>query len=287
MASLDALQPEVKENRKVSNELWRQEVSQPWAGGTANSNPFLPLQTPGHRTWTRESRTGVKEPESREHQQPRNGRERDISSLTTVQIRKDFLHAEDCLVTSFPSPCRSSLTTKPPACPLPAQAHQSLLCSSAQEGRLRKVLQNNSAGIRTSSPLKNLEIWTLASHTLQQVRCYCKQKHQHLPLSCHPTLPKSYKRGNLSENSHKSLHRTKRPRNILAGLRHRQGASCLPRNRCLSENSSGVNGRATSHQHYRSSAASWQEFWGSAFWGQVHKRPRSFCRCTSRHTNYF
>lgn len=170
MASLDALQSEVKKNRKVSNELWRQEVSQPWAGGTANSNPFH----------CRHPATGHGRPELermnlRAESASRARTERgDPSQPTTAQRRKVFLHAEECLLTSFPSLCRSSLTTKPPARPLSAQAHQSLLCSSAQKEWLRRVLQSNSAGIRISDPLKHLEIWTLASHAVRWVLCYWK-----------------------------------------------------------------------------------------------------------------
>lgn len=172
MASLDALQTEVKENRKVSNQLRRREVSQPWAGGTANSNPFH------HRHPATAHGPRHPEPEwmdSRAESISRAGtvRKRDASSPTTAQRREDFLHAEDCLLTSFPS-CRSSLTTKPPARPYPAQAHRSLLSTSAQEEQLRRVLQNNSAGIGISSPLEHPEIWTLASHALRWVLCYWK-----------------------------------------------------------------------------------------------------------------
>lgn len=173
MASLDALQTEVKENTKVSNQLWRREVSQPWAGGTANSNPFH------HRHPATAHGPGRPEPEwlgLRAESVSRAGtvRKRDTSSPTTAQRREYFLHAEDCLLTSFPSPCRSSPTTKPPARPYPAQAHQSLLSTSAQEEQLRRVLQNNSAGIGISSPLEHPEIWTLASHALRWVLCYWK-----------------------------------------------------------------------------------------------------------------
>lgn len=150
-----------------------QEVSQLEQEGQQTATPSFHCRHPatGHGPRHLERNEGTWEQRAPAAQ--KRGK-RDTSSSTTVQIREDFLHAEDCPLSSFPSPCRSSLTTKPAARPLPARAHQSLLRGSAQEQRLRRVLQNNSAGIRISSPLKKLEIWTPASHTLQWLLCCCK-----------------------------------------------------------------------------------------------------------------
>lgn len=137
-----ALQSEV---RKQEGFKWLTKAGSESALSKRDSKqqPFLP-QTPSHRHRARHpepewvslgaesiSRTGAE-------------RKQDYSSPTTDQRREDFIHPEDCLLDSLPSPCSPNHQATSSSPPIPAQAHQGLLCSSAQE-KLKRVLQNSSA----------------------------------------------------------------------------------------------------------------------------------------------
>lgn len=113
---------------------------------------------------TRSHRHGARHPEPerasmRAESISRAGTERkgDSFSPTTAQRREDFIHPEDSLLTSLPSPCSPNHQATSLSPSIPAQAHQGLLCNSAQEQFMR-VLQNSSAVSGTASPLEHQEI---------------------------------------------------------------------------------------------------------------------------------
>lgn len=143
------------ENRKVSSELLRQEVSQPWAGGTANSNPCHHRQA----GTAREPGTRARVSSLRAEHISRAGTEgeTDSSSPATAQRREGFIHPEDCLLTSLPSPCSPNHQATSPSPPSPAQAHPGLLCSPAQE-QLKESSRTAQlwVGLQVPSGIRNL-----------------------------------------------------------------------------------------------------------------------------------
>lgn len=246
MALLDALQSEIK-NRKVSNELWRQDVSQPWAGGTANSKTLYhrhqALGHPEPGKWT-------------------------LDQGAPAEQEQGGKGPQDIF-----SPCRGLLPNQTAFLPVQAawpQDHQGsskLLCSSTGEKQL-KVLQSNSAG--TGISRAHQASWNLNTG-FSHIQMSTVLLEIEMPTPP-PQLPSfsawdpRWEEISLKTLSHRPP-QNKEATEHLSRLQHKLDSSCLPRNRCLSQNPSGIIRRAASHRCEHSSAVLPQEIWGAAVWG--------------------